>query len=310
MRRKLSPYIRLSIIVTCCLISHTLTGTEQHDSRKTGDKKTVTFGSVALDSTQNPHIIYSAPSGLKSARKAGSKWVIETADSTESSKHSDCLVFDSSGNPHVSYYDPVNGLLKYAHWTGKTWTVQTIDSCSRETDTQHPAARPRTTWRCYFGFYGNTAALPLRFETDAVKFILAYRGIGIGSSVAQVHAIDMTGGDFLDNHKFTLSWAPTYLYYIPFASHRRLGDVTPLVTCAFIGGSAWGMSNAKLFDVGLACTLYLLDFRVGYGSITASSRNPFMTTENFEDAKLHDYPVRHRAFYASIGLSTGFWLSL
>jgi hypothetical protein len=192
MRRKLSPYIRLSIIVTCCLISHTLTGTEQHDSRKTGDKKTVTFGSVALDSTQNPHIIYSAPSGLKSARKAGSKWVIETADSTGSSNHFDCLVFDSSGKPHVSYYDPASNLLKYAHWTGKTWNVQTIDSCGKSV-AEHPATRPRTTWRCYYGFYGNSAVLPTRFGTDAVKFIVAYKGIGIGSSVAQVHAIDITG---------------------------------------------------------------------------------------------------------------------
>jgi hypothetical protein len=70
------------------------------------------------------------------------------------------------------------------------------------------------------------------------------------------------------------------------------------------------MSNAKLFDVGLGCTLHLLDFRAGYASITAASRNPFMTAEQFKDANLADCAVRCRGFYASVELSTGFWLSL
>jgi len=35
---------------------------------------------------------------------------------------------DSANNPHISYTDGTNGILKYAGWTGSEWNVQTVDS--------------------------------------------------------------------------------------------------------------------------------------------------------------------------------------
>jgi hypothetical protein len=37
------------------------------------------------------------------------------------------MVLDSSGNPHISYYDDTNNYLKYARWKGSSWEIQTVE---------------------------------------------------------------------------------------------------------------------------------------------------------------------------------------
>ena len=37
------------------------------------------------------------------------------------------LALDKQDYPHISYYDETNGILKYAHWTGNIWDIQTVD---------------------------------------------------------------------------------------------------------------------------------------------------------------------------------------
>jgi hypothetical protein len=38
------------------------------------------------------------------------------------------LALDSKGYAGISYYDAKNTHLKYAHWTGINWDIQTVDA--------------------------------------------------------------------------------------------------------------------------------------------------------------------------------------
>ncbi len=56
------------------------------------------------------------------------QWCIETVDSGGDVGEDTSLALDSSGNPHISYYDGTNYDLKYARWNGASWEIETVDS--------------------------------------------------------------------------------------------------------------------------------------------------------------------------------------
>ncbi|HUT97736.1 MAG TPA: T9SS type A sorting domain-containing protein [bacterium] len=64
---------------------------------------------------------------LVSTSLAG-EWRIETVDSTDNVGKFTSLALDSSGYPHISYYDYTNIDLKYARWDGAAWRIETVDS--------------------------------------------------------------------------------------------------------------------------------------------------------------------------------------
>jgi len=60
---------------------------------------------IALDSNNNPHIIYALENRLMYASLFGSSWSIQTVDSSEDGFWHISLVLDNKDNPHIIYYD-------------------------------------------------------------------------------------------------------------------------------------------------------------------------------------------------------------
>ncbi|MBU0497565.1 MAG: PKD domain-containing protein, partial [Candidatus Thermoplasmatota archaeon] len=94
------------------------------------------FTSLALDSNNLPHISYYdwANGNLKYEKWTGSLWSKVTVDFVGSvpvwqfDALLDSLALDSNSQPHICYHDWVNRVLKYAKWTGSSWSVEIVDS--------------------------------------------------------------------------------------------------------------------------------------------------------------------------------------
>lgn len=87
--------------------------------------------SLALDSTDHPHISYLDRSNgnLKYVKWDGSEWHIQTVDNSgDVGGYETSLALDGSGFPHIVYYDDTNQDLKYAAWDGLGWAIETVDS--------------------------------------------------------------------------------------------------------------------------------------------------------------------------------------
>ena len=100
------------------------------------------FTSLALDSNDNPHISYlyqracadpryCEMDNLNYARWTGYAWDIQTAVQYGSVGFNSSLALDSSGYPHVTYYDDSQKMIKYAKWTGTALIIQDIASTLR-----------------------------------------------------------------------------------------------------------------------------------------------------------------------------------
>jgi len=88
------------------------------------------FSSIALDSSDYPHISYCDwfNGDLKYACWAGSTWSIISVDTAGYVGVYTSITLDSSDYPHISYYDNTSEDLKYAYWTGSAWSITSVDT--------------------------------------------------------------------------------------------------------------------------------------------------------------------------------------
>jgi hypothetical protein len=84
------------------------------------------YAPLAVDSANNPHIVYIADTILKYAKSTGTDWEIETVDMGDWG-YVVSFALDSNDLPHIGYLDAIMRILKYAHWTGDDWEIQMVD---------------------------------------------------------------------------------------------------------------------------------------------------------------------------------------
>ncbi len=95
------------------------------------------YESLAVDADGRPHFAYAAPNetGLRYAWWDGKNWNKQTLDN-ERIDFFNCIRIGPDGQPRISYYHRLHRdgsfalHLKYAHFDGKTWYTETVDSRS------------------------------------------------------------------------------------------------------------------------------------------------------------------------------------
>lgn len=89
-----------------------------------------TWGVLALDATDTPHIVYydHQAGDLVYGQRTLQGWTFETVDAAGDVGKLPSLAVDTNGNPHVSYHDVTNGDLKYASRNGAAWSTVAVDA--------------------------------------------------------------------------------------------------------------------------------------------------------------------------------------
>ena len=86
--------------------------------------------SMRLDTGSHPHIAYGGMH-LYYAWHDGTQWHYQTVDDTPEVGRQASLALDSTGRPHISYFDQGRCDLKYARYDGTTWHVEIVDDIPR-----------------------------------------------------------------------------------------------------------------------------------------------------------------------------------
>ncbi len=100
------------------------------------------YSAVKVDAAGHAHISYcelywpnvnpEPTTYLKYARWTGAAWSLQNVELIQpghAPKHTS-LALDAAGDPHIAYFRYLGsgqGSLKYAHWTGSSWTLEVVD---------------------------------------------------------------------------------------------------------------------------------------------------------------------------------------
>ncbi|MEN3046997.1 MAG: Ig-like domain-containing protein [Candidatus Hydrothermales bacterium] len=91
------------------------------------------YSSIAVDELNRIHISYydSTNGNLKYALYDGNIWKFETVDGIGSGNPNvgkwTSIAIGPNNLPHIAYYDVTNTNLKYAHFNGTNWVIETVD---------------------------------------------------------------------------------------------------------------------------------------------------------------------------------------
>jgi hypothetical protein len=92
-------------------------------------------GILAMDSSDNPHIIYATNDSLKYTTLDGEEWINQTIETIPpTSQISYAMALDSNNKPQVVYTEYGRGsyYLKYAHFKDSNWIINSIDSTNKK----------------------------------------------------------------------------------------------------------------------------------------------------------------------------------
>ncbi|UCE37929.1 MAG: fibronectin type III domain-containing protein [Thermoplasmata archaeon] len=176
------------------------------------------------------------------------KQIVDTGSGNDVGK-SPSIAIDAEGNPHVSYYDDTGGNLKYAKWSGTSWTNETV--YSSVCDWISTSIALDNNGYPHIGFTRCGGA-------DAIKYA---KWNGSGWEVENVHLANGVGGSIsmaLDNNGY-----PHICYY---KYEFFMGDNGDLRYAKW-NGLSWDLQiAASQYDVGWDCSLALND--TGYARIS------------------------------------------
>lgn len=100
------------------------------------------------------------PTGLAGAGVVAAAEFFDTAvvDNSADVGYAASLAFDSTGKPHIAYYDQTNGDLKYASWNGATWIIETADGLAGLNVGTHASLAIDGSDRPHISYYDQTNA--------------------------------------------------------------------------------------------------------------------------------------------------------
>jgi hypothetical protein len=202
--------------------------------------------SLAFDANDNPKISYKETfnSELRYASFNGADWMLDIVDSVGSEVGScgsyNSLALDAFGNPHICYMQSIpTGGLKYAHYDGSLWHLETVDSGGAGVgfDTSIAVDSAGRVHISYYSFIVGTFNCYLKYAVSSgagweITTVDAGNGVGQDTSIA------------LDSHG-----NPHISYY-----DGENGDLR----YAWFNGSNWNIRIIdSIGDVGEATSLAL-----------------------------------------------------